>query len=58
MRFHEIWGVRRANLACRRVLVNIMTARTGYAAGNREFKRLHEISGELVLFFAYIMSRL
>ncbi len=36
MRFHEIWGVRRANLASRRVFVNIVTARTGYAAVNRE----------------------
>ncbi len=43
MRFHEIWGVRRANLASRCVLVYIMAARTGYAAGKkREIKRLRE----------------
>ncbi len=44
MRFHEIWGVRRTDLTGCCVFVNIMTARTGYAAGNREFVRFLEIS--------------
>ncbi len=34
---------RRADLTGCAVLVNIVTARAGYAAGNREIMRFHEI---------------